>query len=205
MDNEEKIRKEIGPVDKKVSLLSVEFLLSPWAIATLTFTIFISLILIGCSFVQDLQEQSAAIESSSRPLFEKTVKGYEPFLVLAGSVLVSILTALVSFVLASNKEKAAALVRANKKLLSAMEEQQAIARELSDTRLRTERILESITGAFYTLNREWRFTYVNKEAENLLCRERSNLLGKVVWENLRRLSEPPFIVNSIGRSRKTQQ
>ena len=56
MDNEEKIRKEIGPVDKKVSLFSVEFLLSPWAIATLTFTIFISLILIGCSFVQDLQE-----------------------------------------------------------------------------------------------------------------------------------------------------
>lgn len=50
MDNEEKIRKEIGPVDKKVSLFSVEFLLSPWAIATLTFTIFISLILIGCSF-----------------------------------------------------------------------------------------------------------------------------------------------------------
>jgi PAS domain-containing protein len=205
MDNEEKIRKEIGPVDKKVSLLSVEFLLSPWAIATLTFTIFISLILIGCSFVQDLQEQSAAIESSSRPLFEKTVKGYEPFLVLVGSVLVSILTALVSFVLASNKEKAAALVRVNKKLLSAIEEQQATARELSDARLRTERILESITEAFYTLNREWRFTYVNKEAENLLCRERSNLLGKVVWENLRRLSEPPFIVNSIGRSRKTQQ
>lgn len=182
MDNEEKIKKEIGPVDKKVSLLSVEFLLSPWAIATLTFTIFISLTLIGCSFAQDLQEQSAAIEASSRPLFEKAIKGYEPFLVLLGSVLVSILTALVSFVLASNKEKAAALVRVNKKLLSAIEEQQATARELSDARLRTERILESITEAFYTLNREWRFTYVNKEAENLLCRERSNLLGKVVWE-----------------------
>lgn len=182
MDNEEKIRKEIGRVDKKVSLLSIEFLLSPWAIATLTFTIFISLTLIGCSFAQDLQEQSAAIEASSRPLFEKAVKGYEPFLVLLGSVLVSILTALVSFVLAANKEKAAALVRVNKKLLSAIEEQQATARELSDARLRTERILESITEAFYTLNREWRFTYVNKEAENLLCRERSNLLGKVVWE-----------------------
>lgn len=185
MDNEEKIRKEIRPVDKKASLLSVEFLLSPWAIATLTFTISISLTLIGCTFAQGFQEQSAAIEASLRPLFEKAVKGYEPFLILVESVLVGILTTLISFVLASlasNKEKATALVRVNKKLLSVIEEQQATARELSNARLRTEMILESIAGAFYTLNREWRFTYVNKEAENLLCRERSNLLGKVVWE-----------------------
>ena len=96
-------------------------------------------------------------------------------------------------------------MRINKKLLSVIEEQQATARELSNARLRTERILESIAGAFYTLNREWRFTYVNKEAENLLCRERSNLLGKGYGRNLRRLSAPLLIINSIEHSRKIRQ
>lgn len=42
--------------------------------------------------------------------------------------------------------------------------------------------LESITDAFYTLDREWRFTYLNPEAERLLKRPRSQLLGKLLWE-----------------------
>ena len=123
-----------------------------------------------------------AIEASSRPAFEKATKNYEAFLVLLGGVLVSILTAMVAFVLSENKEKAAALGRVNKKLLLAIEEQEATTRELSNSKIRTERILESITEAFYTVDREWRFTYVNKEAENLLCRSRGELLGKVIWK-----------------------
>jgi len=42
--------------------------------------------------------------------------------------------------------------------------------------------LESITDAFYTLDREWRFTYLNTEAERLFKRSRAELLGKVLWE-----------------------
>jgi diguanylate cyclase (GGDEF)-like protein/PAS domain S-box-containing protein len=42
--------------------------------------------------------------------------------------------------------------------------------------------LESITDAFYTLDREWRFTYLNREAERLFKRPRSQLLGKVLWD-----------------------
>ena len=83
------------------------------------------------------------------------------------------------------KEKAAALGRANKKLLSAIDERKATALELSHAKLRPERILDGITDAFYTLDREWRFTCLNKEAENLLRRPRSDLLGKVVWEEFK--------------------
>jgi PAS domain S-box-containing protein len=50
--------------------------------------------------------------------------------------------------------------------------------ELTD-RLTTT--LESITDAFFTLDREWRFTYVNREAERLLGRSREHLLDRVVW------------------------
>ena len=44
------------------------------------------------------------------------------------------------------------------------------------------RILESITDAFFALDSEWRFTYVNAQAERLLARPRAELLGRVVWE-----------------------
>ena len=47
---------------------------------------------------------------------------------------------------------------------------------------RVSTILESITSAFYSLDRDWRFTYVNDEAERLLSRPRSELLGRNVWE-----------------------
>jgi len=43
--------------------------------------------------------------------------------------------------------------------------------------------LESITDAFVTLDREWRVTYMNKEAERLLRTPRKVLLGKVIWDH----------------------
>ncbi len=43
-------------------------------------------------------------------------------------------------------------------------------------------VLESMSAAFYSLDRDWRFTYVNAEAERLLGRSRGELLGGVVWE-----------------------
>ena len=47
---------------------------------------------------------------------------------------------------------------------------------------RVTRILESITDAFYALDRDWRFTYINLQAERLLRRSRDELLGKVLWD-----------------------
>jgi two-component system sensor histidine kinase/response regulator len=47
---------------------------------------------------------------------------------------------------------------------------------------RVTRILESITDAFYALDRDWRFTYINPQAELQLRKSRDELLGKVVWD-----------------------
>ncbi len=47
---------------------------------------------------------------------------------------------------------------------------------------RTTDILESISDAFYAVNREWRFTYVNGKAEELWGRPREELLDKRIWE-----------------------
>lgn len=47
---------------------------------------------------------------------------------------------------------------------------------------RTNRILESITDLFYQLDREWRFTNVNRQTEARLGVPREELIGRVFWE-----------------------
>ena len=42
-------------------------------------------------------------------------------------------------------------------------------------------ILESITEGFFTLDRRWRFDYVNREAHRILGRERGTLEGRTLW------------------------
>ena len=54
--------------------------------------------------------------------------------------------------------------------------------DLHDGEARTARVLESMSAAFYSLDSDWRFTYVNAEAERLLGRPREELLGGVLWE-----------------------
>lgn len=66
-------------------------------------------------------------------------------------------------------------------------EQDAI--QLAETHLRT---LESITDAFFTLDCDYRFTFLNREAERLLQRERADLLGQVVWQAFPDFLDGPF-------------
>ena len=44
-------------------------------------------------------------------------------------------------------------------------------------------ILESITDAFFYLDREWRFAYVNRQAQVVLNRRQEELVGERVWED----------------------
>ncbi len=43
-------------------------------------------------------------------------------------------------------------------------------------------IFESITDAVFTLDQQWRFTYVNSKSEDLLHTSRDQLLGRSIWE-----------------------
>ena len=56
---------------------------------------------------------------------------------------------------------------------------------------RVARVLEAMPAGFYSLDRDWRFTHVNLEAERLLGRSRDELLGQVLWEAF------PATVNSV--------
>ncbi len=47
---------------------------------------------------------------------------------------------------------------------------------------RANEILESISDAFFTVDADWRLTYINRKAEEWWDRPRESLLGQVLWE-----------------------
>ncbi len=57
--------------------------------------------------------------------------------------------------------------------------------------VRVTRVLEAMPAGFYSLDRDWRFTHVNAEAERLLWHSRDELLGELLWDAF------PAAVNSV--------
>jgi PAS domain S-box-containing protein len=57
-----------------------------------------------------------------------------------------------------------------------------VEEEIKQLGERNRSILESIAEAFFAVDSDWRFTYVNPQAERLLDRRPGDLLGKVIWE-----------------------
>ena len=71
-------------------------------------------------------------------------------------------------------------------------------RELRESNERIANILESITDAFIVLDKEWRFTYVNPQAEQVfapLNKSRENLLGRNYWQEFPDLVGTPVEEN----------
>ncbi|MEP0886334.1 PAS domain S-box protein, partial [Trichocoleus sp. ST-U3] len=74
----------------------------------------------------------------------------------------------------------------NRKLVYAVvqditERKQAEA-SLEESNQRIVNILESITDAFLTLDHQWHYTYLNRQAERLLQKTREELLGQRIWD-----------------------
>jgi two-component system, cell cycle sensor histidine kinase and response regulator CckA len=56
-------------------------------------------------------------------------------------------------------------------------------------------ILENTTDGFFAVDYEWKFTYLNPEAEMLLGRTRDDLLGEKIWEKFPALAGSDFELN----------
>lgn len=72
------------------------------------------------------------------------------------------------------------LAEQERQILLAQEQAARASAEISRNRI--VNIIESITDAFYTLDKQWQFTYVNRHAEVILQKTRSHLLGKNIWQ-----------------------
>ena len=66
--------------------------------------------------------------------------------------------------------------------VSATIEVDQVRREVVAAKERVVNTLESITDAFITLDREWRFTYMNAEAERIGGMDRAEVLGRSHWD-----------------------
>ncbi|HSI87699.1 MAG TPA: PAS domain-containing protein [Pyrinomonadaceae bacterium] len=64
----------------------------------------------------------------------------------------------------------------------------ALAEQLAAT-------LESIRDGFFTLDHDWKFKYVNSEAEKMLLRSRDDLIGKNIWEEFPEAIGSPAEIN----------
>ncbi|MFQ4138677.1 EAL domain-containing protein [Nodosilinea sp. PGN35] len=60
-------------------------------------------------------------------------------------------------------------------------ERQAAEKALQASHQRINNILESITDAFFALDQNWQFTYLNQRAEQFLRRSRHQVLGQNLW------------------------
>ena len=65
---------------------------------------------------------------------------------------------------------------------------------LRESHQKVTAVLESITDGFYALDRNWRFTYINAQAERYLGCSREALLGRNIWE-----SRPGLIGSAIDQ------
>lgn len=72
--------------------------------------------------------------------------------------------------------------RENVSVLRFSQGERKVAVEVRQASERSQEILESITDAFYALDKEWRFTYINAGAEQIVRHTREELLGKIIWE-----------------------
>lgn len=88
------------------------------------------------------------------------------------------------------------LSRAYDRTLATTRQQAAVLHEqasaLEGSNKRTTGILESIGDAFIALDRDWRFTYVNPQAEQFFDRTREQLSGKNVWQEFPELANTDF-------------
>ncbi|MGE6698501.1 PAS domain-containing protein [Hyphomonas sp. NPDC076900] len=57
------------------------------------------------------------------------------------------------------------------------------------------KILQSISDAFFALDQNWRFTYINPQAEKLLQRSNADLMSKSIWEEFPGAAGSIFQVN----------
>lgn len=61
--------------------------------------------------------------------------------------------------------------------------------QLIESQQQLVEILERMSVAFWTVDKQWRFTYLNNVSEHISGRKRTEMLGKTMWEEF--LDSPP--------------
>lgn len=71
-------------------------------------------------------------------------------------------------------------------------ERKATEAALQESESQNRTILDSISDGFVALDAEWRFTYINQVAEQIIGRIAPDLIGKTIWEEFPGISSSEF-------------
>src|SRR5947209_13837669 len=83
---------------------------------------------------------------------------------------------------------------AERRIRALAERNQARA-ELQEAVRKMTDILEKTSDGFFAVDRDWKFTFVNRRAEKLLERRREDLIGKDVWMEIPQFKRDAFEKN----------
>ncbi|RKS80315.1 PAS domain S-box-containing protein [Motilibacter peucedani] len=86
------------------------------------------------------------------------------------------------FAFAQDLARRVAVAIDNARLFAALGAGLGSAQEGGESAERLAAILETVVDAFFRIDTEWRFVYVNRPAERLLMRRREELLGRSMWD-----------------------
>jgi PAS domain S-box-containing protein len=98
--------------------------------------------------------------------------------------------------------------RAVEREREALLERERAAREAAEAaRAQVSATLESITDAFYAVDQDWRFTYVNARAAGFQERRPEEVLGKVLWEAFPNVQLSPLapVLRRVMETREPEQ
>ena len=79
--------------------------------------------------------------------------------------------------------------------IRALAERNQARRELQEAVGKMTDILEKTSDGFFAVDRDWKFTFVNRQAEKLLDRHREDLIGKDFWVELPEFTRDAFEKN----------
>jgi PAS domain S-box-containing protein len=143
-------------------------------------------------FAQSVREQeSVRLASRSADLTRYT--NQVTFIVIFGTSAAFLIALLVNVLLARDAavqtrlaaerdEAVGALLHSNEELQATSKELQQQTTLAEEARHEATDILESIGDAFFALDHDWRFIYLNENTEPLLARTRGELLGETIWK-----------------------
>jgi PAS domain S-box-containing protein len=123
------------------------------------------------------EQEAVRLASSSADLTHYTNE--VTWVVIVGTGAAFLIALLVNVLLAHEAAVQTRLAAERDEALGSIEKQTALAEE---ARREATDILESIGDAFFALDHDWKFIFLNENAEPLLARTRAELLGKSIWD-----------------------
>lgn len=70
------------------------------------------------------------------------------------------------------------------KIRTHLDDLQLLNTRLEESNEKLLTIMEGVSDGFFSLDREWKFTFVNEETKRLVKKENVDLIGKSVWEEV---------------------